>query len=215
MVSTRSLSRLYLISIAGVSSTSAFQSAHILQTRSSIASKPATKTTALSDSASDVIDFIAANYPSCSTFLASNSDSMKNIIKADAGFTIFAPNEAAFKDLGEKRMGQLEDVRNVEMTGKIASYHVVLEPVTADQLFNSGGIVTEGGEVPAERSVSGGFFGVGGKEDGSVTLSGAKVVKSMEFADATKTGIIHEVDGFISPSILWRYADQLRIPGSN
>lgn len=41
-----------------------------------------------------------------------------------------------------------------------------------------------------------------------MTLSGAKVVKSMEFADATKTGIIHEVDGFISPSILWRYADQ-------
>ena len=38
------------------------------------------------------------------------------------------------------------------------------EPVTADQLFNSGGVVTEGGEVPAERSVSGGFFGVGGKE---------------------------------------------------
>jgi hypothetical protein len=45
-------------------------------------------------------------------------------------------------------------------------------------------------------------------EDGGVTLNGAKVVKSLEFADATKTGIIHEVDGFISPTILWRYADQ-------
>ena len=45
-------------------------------------------------------------------------------------------------------------------------------------------------------------------EDGGVTLNGAKVVKSLEFADALKTGIIHEVDGFISPSILWRYADQ-------
>ena len=45
-------------------------------------------------------------------------------------------------------------------------------------------------------------------EDGGVTLNGAKVVKSLEFADATKTGIVHEVDGFISPSILWRYADQ-------
>ena len=45
-------------------------------------------------------------------------------------------------------------------------------------------------------------------EDGGVTLNGAKVVKSFEFADATKTGIVHEVDGFISPSILWRYADQ-------
>jgi hypothetical protein len=45
-------------------------------------------------------------------------------------------------------------------------------------------------------------------EDGGVTLNGAKVVKSLEFADATKTGIVHEVDGLISPSILWRYADQ-------
>ena len=41
-----------------------------------------------------------------------------------------------------------------------------------------------------------------------MTLNGAKVIKSLEFADATKTGIVHEVDGFISPSILWRYADQ-------
>ena len=41
-----------------------------------------------------------------------------------------------------------------------------------------------------------------------MTLNGAKVVKSLEFADATKTVILHEVDGFISPSILWRYADQ-------
>lgn len=48
-----------------------------------------------------------------------------------------------------------------------------------------------------------------------MNLNGAKVVKSVEFGDdATKLGIIHEVDGFISPSILWRYADQLRIPGS-
>ena len=45
-------------------------------------------------------------------------------------------------------------------------------------------------------------------EDGGVTLNGAKVIKTLEFADATKTGIVHEVDGFISPSILWRYADQ-------
>ena len=45
-------------------------------------------------------------------------------------------------------------------------------------------------------------------EDGGVTLNGAKVIKTLEFADAIKVGIIHEVDGFISPSILWRYADQ-------
>mmetsp|Transcript_38553 Transcript_38553/g.92874 ORF Transcript_38553/g.92874 Transcript_38553/m.92874 type:complete len:209 (+) Transcript_38553:102-728(+) len=208
MVSARSMYTNigFVVGIAGISS--AFQSTRVLTTSR-------TRTTVLSDSASDVEDFIAANFPSCSNFLSKNGDSMKKIIKADVGFTIFAPNEAAFEDLGETKRNQLEDVRNGEVTEKIASYHVILEPVTADQLFNSGGVITEGGEVPAERSVSGGFFGVGGKEDGGVTLNGAKVVNSFEFTDATKTGIVHEIDGFISPSIMWRYADQLRIPGSS
>ena len=153
-----------------------------------------------STSAGDVEAFLSANYPSASAFLSKNGDAMKAIIKSEVGFTIFAPNEAAFRDLGDKKRAQLEDVRNGEVTelhyscclyshwrsrdgiylwicfhsaicrhscqvtDKIASYHVILEPVTADQLFNSGGVVTEGGEVPLERSVSGGFFGVGGKE---------------------------------------------------
>lgn len=202
MVSARSLRIGSLVTIVGVSS--AFQSAHILASR--------TQNTALSDCASDVEDYLAANYPSCSNLLAKNSGAMKKVIKAEIGFTIFAPNEAAFE---EGKREQLDDVRNGEVTEKVASYHVILEPVTADQLFNSGGVITEGGEVAAERSISGGFFGVGGKEDGGVTLNGSKVIKSLEFADATKTGIVHEVDGFISPSMLWRYADQLRIPGSN
>mmetsp|Transcript_24245 Transcript_24245/g.52292 ORF Transcript_24245/g.52292 Transcript_24245/m.52292 type:complete len:207 (+) Transcript_24245:98-718(+) len=205
MVSARSL---YIGCIASIGVSSAFQSSHVLRPRS------ATRGTTLSDSASDVEDFLAANYPSSSNFFAKNGDVMKQIIKAEVGFTIFAPNEAAFAELGEKKRDQLSDVRNEELTGKVAQHHVILEPVTADQIFNSGGVVTEGGEVPVERSISGGMFGVGGKEDGGVTLNGAKVVKSFEFADATKIGIIHEVDGLVSPSTLWRYADQLRIPGS-
>ena len=68
-----------------------------------------------------------------------------------------------------------------------------------------------GGDVIIERSVSGGFFGVGGKEDGSVTINGAKVLSSTEVGK----GIVHEMDGLISPSLLWRYMDQLRIPGSS
>jgi hypothetical protein len=50
-----------------------------------------------------------------------------------------------------------------KVSEKIASYHVILEPVNADQLYNSGGVVTEGGAIPSERTVSGGFLGVGGK----------------------------------------------------
>ena len=187
----------------------AFQSSTLTITRT------ARSSSLLDDSASDVTDYLAKHYPTCAALLTKNGDVMKKVIKADnIGFTIFAPNEAAFINLGEKKQGQLADIRNAEMSEKIVSYHIILEPVNSNQLFNSGGVLTEGGAVPAERTVSGGLFGLGGKEDGGVTLNGAKVVKSLEFVDATKTGIIHEVDGLISPTILWRYADQLRIPGS-
>ncbi|KAL7535912.1 hypothetical protein ACHAXR_006807 [Thalassiosira sp. AJA248-18] len=203
MVSACSLLISCLASSTAVSS--AFQSSRVLNVQSVRNIHP---TTFLSSASSDAEEYLSANCPSYTSFLAKNGDAMKKAIKSEEGFTIFAPTEAAFASLDEKKKEQLEDVRNTEVTMKIASYHAIAEPVTADELFNSGGVVTVGGEVPADRSVSGGFFGVGGKEDGGVTLNGAKVVKSVEFTDDAVTGIIHEVDDFISPSILWRYADQ-------
>ncbi len=52
--------------------------------------------------------------------------------------------------------------------------------------------------MPAERFMSGGFFGVGGRGDGGVTLNGSKWSTHLS----------------LLMIILWRYADQLRIPGS-
>jgi hypothetical protein len=88
---------------------------------------------------------------------------------------------------------------------------VIAETVSAEALFQAGGVITQGGEVPVGRSVTGGMFGMGGKEDGGVTINnGAKVVQSVPLGK----GVLHEVDALTSPSILWRYMDQLRIPGS-
>ena len=128
------------------------------------------------------------------------------------GFTIFAPNQAAFQALGQGKVEQLLDPRNLEQAQKIGSFHVIAETVSADELFNSGGVMTLAGSeaVPVERSTSGGMFGFGGKEDGGVTIGGSKVVKSVPLAG----GVLHETDGLVSPNILWRYIDQLRIPGS-
>ena len=162
----------------------------------------------------DAQDFISKNYPSAFGLMSKNNDAMKAINKSESGFTVFAPNEKAFDSLGDKKKGQLNDVRNEEVTEKIAAYHVIAEPVTDKQLFNSGGVITLAGEVPCERSTSGGMFGICGKEDGGVTLNGSKVVKSTEFTENDKLCIVHEMDGLISPTIMWRYADQLRIPGS-
>ncbi|KAL7460007.1 hypothetical protein ACHAXS_001636 [Conticribra weissflogii] len=169
----------------------------------------------LHSSASDAEEFVASKFPSCSALLIKNKDVMKAINDSDAGYTVFAPNDDAFKALGDKKLMQLKDDRNGEMAEKIAAYHVIAEPVTADELFDAGGVITMGGEVPIERTVSGGLFGVGGKEDGGIALNSAKVLNSFEFSgDTGKMCIVHEVNAFISPNILWRYADQLRIPGS-
>lgn len=127
------------------------------------------------------------------------------------GFTVFVPSDDAFQKLGEKKLNQLSDVRNLETTIKIAGYHVVGEPVDAQSLFDAGGVITVSGEVPIERTVSGGMFGIGGKEDGGIALNQAKILNTATVG----SGLVHEVDNFVSPQILWRYMDQLRIPGSS
>jgi len=128
----------------------------------------------------------------------------------------------------EQRKVQISDPRNDEVTEKLASYHVIpngkvtwerlkredwTKPKSPDGLaaLSIGGVLTSGGELRVGRSKSGGFMGWGGKEDGGVVIGNneAKVVKSTAVAN----GVVHEVDGFVAPDLIWRYFDQLRIPG--
>ena len=160
----------------------------------------------------EVEDFLVSNYPGLMELLDKNEAVWKKLKGSDEGFTLFAPTETAFENLGQKKLMQLRDPRNGEVKEKIGAYHAIPEQVTEEQLLNSGGVDTLGGDI--ESSVtSGGLFGfLGGGDDSqkTMTFNGAKVIKSMEVGAA----IVHEVDGLVSPKILWRYADQLRIPGS-
>lgn len=80
--------------------------------------------------------------------------------------------------------------------------------LTTDTLI--AGIKTLSGEVPVGRSKSGGFLGLGATEDGDIVIGpSAKIVQSFN----VEGSFVHEVDDLISPQILWRYCDQLRIPG--
>jgi len=156
----------------------------------------------------EVQTFLQESHPEFDSLVKGNEELWKKLSDSDS-FTIFAPSSAAFEALGEDRKKQLRDPRNGELAEKIGMYHAIGEEVTAEALFNAGGVITMGGEVSIERNRSGGMFGVGGTEDG-VKVGNAKVVQSTNIG----TGVIHEVDGFIHPFLLWRYADQLRIPGS-
>ncbi|CAB9518771.1 Beta-Ig-H3 fasciclin [Seminavis robusta] len=161
----------------------------------------------------DIEAFLEERYPAFMMILRRNEKACKILRESTSvGFTVFAPTDASFQELGETKCAQLTDPRNTETAEKIGAYHVIAEPVSATALFNAGGIITMGGEVPIDRSTSGGFFGAfGGKEDGGVTVNGAKVLQTIELGN---NGIVHETDGLISPNLLWRYMDQLRIPGS-
>ena len=159
--------------------------------------------------------FLSQEYPTFFNLLISPNEEVTKKLRENAniGFTIFAPNEAAFAALGEKRNKQLRDPRNLEAVQKMGAYHVIGdEAVTSETLLSPsvGGILTIGGEVEVGPSQSGGFLGIGGKNDGGVAIGpSGRIVQSF----SVDAGIVHEVDALVSPSILWRYCDQLRIPG--
>jgi uncharacterized surface protein with fasciclin (FAS1) repeats len=182
---------------------------HAFQVKSRSFHRPSLLLAATQDTR-EVEGFLAQNYPTFMSLLSTNEKVWKTLRETGGGFTIFVANSEAFEKLGEKKRMQLADPRNGEATEKIATYHVIGEPVTAEELFASGGVITLGGEIPVGRSTSGGFFGIGGKEDGGVTINGATLVGSIYIGDC----IVHEVDSLVSPQIIWRYMDQLRIPGS-
>lgn len=161
-----------------------------------------------------VREFLQNNFPIFYSLLDMNEEVWKAISDtgdgAEVGFTVFAPSAEALQALGEEKQNQLMDERNSETTQRIVGYHVIGEPVTEEALFNAGGVLTVSGEVPIERTVSGGVFGIGGKEDGGVSLNNAKILRTAQVG----SGLVHEVDGIVAPNIMWRYMDQLRIPGS-
>jgi uncharacterized surface protein with fasciclin (FAS1) repeats len=149
--------------------------------------------------------------------------------------TIFAPTNTAMQALGEKKLQQLQDNRNEEVRNKIGSYHIIVDTdvdatvVTTEQLYNSGGIRTiatgDNPIVPVERnqrSSSGNIFamfmksGKGNDDNGDGTVilgsNNARIINSVYMRNSNT--LIHQVDALISPNILWRYCDQLRIPGS-
>jgi uncharacterized surface protein with fasciclin (FAS1) repeats len=178
-----------------------------------------------------VESFISEKYPEFRALLTKNETLWKAIKEAQTadGCTIFCPTSKAFEDLGQKKLKQLGDERNLETAQRIGAFHVILsDAVPANQLFiedwtgpkpapgtqrpiKVGGINTVGGGVPISREKTGGFMGWGAKEDGVAVIGSdnAKILRSVKIGKS----IIHETDAFISPQLLWRYIDQLRIPG--
>jgi uncharacterized surface protein with fasciclin (FAS1) repeats len=170
-----------------------------------------------------VQDYLKEHHGLFFDLVLSKNDRAWKLLSRAPTLTIFAvTNEGMRKNLGESKLKQLADVRNDETVQRMAEYHLIADDaVSADALFNSGGVVTIGnGVVPVERTRTGGgggfLFGLmgGTEEDGGVTVGGgdSRVVSTTELVDGR--AIIHATDNVVSPRMLWRYCDQLRIPGT-
>ena len=176
--------------------------------------------------------YLQQNYPLFESLLLSKIPNIYATLQASdsaSGYTIFCPSNSVMENIDPKRKLQIVDPRNIEVTEKLASYHVIPNgKVTSERLkredwtvprspdgvaaLSIGGVLTLAGELRVGRSKSGGFLGFGAKEDGGVVIGNneCRVVKSTSVG---KKGVVHEVDGFVAPDLIWRYFDQLRIPG--
>lgn len=167
-----------------------------------------------------VQDYLKANHGIFfDLVLSQNDQAWKRLSQAET-LTVFAVTDQGMREnVGDAKLKQLQDVRNAETVERMAEYHLIADDaVSAQALYDCGGVVTLGqGAVPVERTRSGGggllgLFGGGGNEDGGLTVGGARVVSTVVLADGL--AVIHGTDNVVSPRLLWRYCDQLRIPGS-
>merc|ERR1711966_427926 len=181
---------------------------------------PFQKSASTSDSADDIgIDsYLQQNYPLFESLLLSKIPDIYKVLReseSSNGFTIFCLSDAIMEGIDSQRKVQISDPRNEEVTEKLASYHVIANgKVTQERLKREDWTVPRsadgvaalalGGELRIGRSKSGGFLGWGAKEDGGVVIGNneARIVKSVLVGGK---GVVHEVDGFVSPDLIWRY----------
>eukprot|EP01082_Thalassiosira_pseudonana_P009263 g8254.t1.1.5e17418a g8254 g8254.t1 contig29:94011-94848(-) len=219
--------------VALIASSDAFVSPLTQQRATATSTSSLYSTTSTNEDESQTIEsYLKENYSLFESTVLSKVPNVYATLKeaeSSTGYTIFCPPNSVMEEVDSRRKLQISDPRNYEVTEKLASYHIIPNgkvtqerlkredwtvPKTADGVaaLSIGGILTMGGELRVGRSKSGGFMGFGAKEDGGVVIGNneAKVVRSVNVG---KNGIVHEVDAMVAPDLIWRYFDQLRIPG--
>lgn len=184
----------------------------------------------------EVEEYLAERYPMYTNMILRKNENLwkKQLDQAvvdNGGFTIFVLTDKWLTQnvvTNEKIIVQLQDQRNLETLEKISLYHTINEIVTYEDLCNAGGIQTMGGIVPIEEKSKGnGIFGMFGNNnnkksnndkqqddnllDAPITVNGANIIRYYMIGNECH---IYEIDNLISPKLLWRYMDQLRIPGT-
>jgi uncharacterized surface protein with fasciclin (FAS1) repeats len=114
----------------------------------------------------------------------STADLVKTL-QGTGPFTVFAPTNAAFKELGDDQVQALLEPANRDQLTKILTYHVVPGTLTAADLEDGQKLETVAGETLTVK--------VDGDE---VTVGGATVVKPDVEAS---NGVVHVIESVLTP----------------
>lgn len=128
---------------------------------------------------------IAAGNPDFSTLVAAvKAAGLAETLSGEGPFTVFAPTNEAFAKLPAGTVDTLLKPENKAKLAGILTYHVVAGKVMAADVKTSKVKTVQGGELDVVV------------KDGSVTVDGAKVVKTDIVGS---NGVIHVIDTVVLP----------------
>ncbi|MDX1998137.1 MAG: fasciclin domain-containing protein [Thermoanaerobaculia bacterium] len=133
----------------------------------------------------DIVDTAVAAGQFKTLAAALGAAGLVDTLKGSGPFTVFAPTDAAFAKLGDKKIQELLKPENRETLKAILTYHVVAGSVSSGQAA----------DLRAAKTVQGGSVGFNYMGD-SLRVNEAKVLT----ADiATSNGVIHVIDTVLLP----------------
>jgi len=132
----------------------------------------------------DIVTIAAGNEDFSTLVAAVKAAGLVDTLKGDGPFTVFAPTNDAFAKLPAGTVEDLLKPENKDKLTAVLTYHVVAAKVMAADVKTGEVATVQGGKVKIEV------------KDGTVTVDGAKVVKTD--IEATN-GVIHVIDTVILP----------------
>lgn len=174
-------------------------------------------TTALSNSRDQAEQCLTESFPKFYYLLQQNQPALQRMHESTSGFAVLAPSDAAIDAMGPEQLAMLEtactDPALQQIVGRMAAYHIVSSPMTAEIMGQYNVVPTRVGELPVEMD----------PQDGTLYVNGRRIIQTYQFEDKLvqnyqdkdgnllgseaveggKRCIIHEVDGLVSPDDLW------------
>ena len=135
----------------------------------------------------DIVDTAVAAGKFKTLVAAVKAAGLVDTLKGAGPFTVLAPTDEAFAKLGDDKIAELLKPENKATLAAILTYHVIPAKAMAADVVKLDGksVKTVNGATAAVKV-----------EDGTVTVNGAKVVKT---DIACTNGVIHVIDAVILP----------------